>query len=260
MKVIRQGSTGAAVRSWQYFLLGQGLYYYKADGSFGHRTHEATVTFQQKHGLFPADGVVGNRTMGQAMLLGYAVLIDTEKGQPGPNWPDRPPFEPLVGNDARAEVFGKFRYKSAPVPGNPENIVVEDGWEAKNIVTIDVPQLGRLNNGRTKVRFHKLAAKQFQGLWAGWEEAGLVDRAVSWQGSYVPRFIRGSRTTLSNHAFGTAFDINSIWNGLGVCPPVVGQEGCVRELVSIAHHFGFYWGGHFPQRADGMHFEVAVVK
>lgn len=259
MKVIRQGSKGADVKSWQYFLLGQGLYPYKVDGSFGPRTHEATVAFQQKYGL-PPDGVVGNRTMGQAMLLGYSLLVDSDTGQPGPNWPLRPAFEPLLGNDERARVFGRFRYKHQPVPGNPENIVVEDGWEANNIVWVDIPQVARINNNRTRIRFHKHAAKQFKGLWSAWEAAGLLDRAVSWQGSYVPRFIRGSRTTLSNHAFGTAFDINSIWNGLGVCPPFVGQQGCVRELVGIANQYGFYWGGHFPKRADGMHFEVAVLQ
>lgn len=33
--------------------------------------------------------------------------------------------------------------------------------------------------------------------------------------------------------------------------------GCVFELVPLAHQFGFYWGGHFKTRRDGMHFEVA---
>jgi len=259
MNVIRRGSKGAGVKSWQYFLMGQGLYPYKADGSFGPQTHEATVAFQRQYGL-PTDGVVGNRTMGQAMLLGYSLLTDADTSQAGPNWPGLPPFKPLVGNEHRARIFGKFRYHSQPVDGNPENIVVLDGWEARNIVPVAIPQLSRINNGRTSVRFHKLAAKQLRGVWAAWEEAGLLPKVLSWQGSYVPRFIRGSRTTLSNHAFGTAFDINSSWNGLGVCPPFVGQEGCVRELVGIANQFGFYWGGHFPKRADGMHFEVAVVQ
>jgi hypothetical protein len=40
----------------------------------------------------------------------------------------------------------------------------------------------------------------------------------------------------------------------------VGQHGSVRELVSIANEHGFFWGGHFDKRRDGMHFEVAVIK
>jgi len=39
---------------------------------------------------------------------------------------------------------------------------------------------------------------------------------------------------------------------------LVGQKGCVRELVPIAHENGFYWGGHFS-RLDGMHFEIAKI-
>ncbi|MBP0575977.1 M15 family metallopeptidase [Mycobacterium tuberculosis] len=39
----------------------------------------------------------------------------------------------------------------------------------------------------------------------------------------------------------------------------MGAKGCVRELVPIANRFGFYWGGHFSTRADGMHFEVAKL-
>lgn len=95
----------------------------------------------------------------------------------------------------------------------------------------------------------------------------MLDRVIIWNGSYSPRFIRGRKDdtadSLSNHAFGTAFDINydpaTNLNGLNAVPALVGQPGSVRELAAIAHHFGFYWGGHFP-RLDGMHFEVAVVQ
>ena len=74
----------------------------------------------------------------------------------------------------------------------------------------------------------------------------------------MPRFVRGSRTILSNHSFGTAFDINVPWNLLGSVPALVGQKGSVRELVPIANQNGFYWGGHFP-RKDGMHFSIAKL-
>jgi hypothetical protein len=71
--------------------------------------------------------------------------------------------------------------------------------------------------------------------------------------------VRGSKTVLSNHAFGTAFDINVNWNRLGTIPALVGQKGSVRELVQIANNNGFYWGGHFT-RKDGMHFEIAKIQ
>ena len=48
---------------------------------------------------------------------------------------------------------------------------------------------------------------------------------------------------------------------------MIGQIGCVRELVPIANECGFYWGGHFGKevngkmvgRLDGMHFEIAKI-
>ncbi len=64
---------------------------------------------------------------------------------------------------------------------------------------------------------------------------------------------------LSNHAYGTAFDINAAQNGLGVEPAAIGKRGCVRELVPLANRHGFFWGGHFSKRKDGMHFEVGKL-
>jgi hypothetical protein len=48
---------------------------------------------------------------------------------------------------------------------------------------------------------------------------------------------------------------------------MIGEKGCVRELVPIANEHGFYWGGHFGSvvngkmigRMDGMHFEIAKI-
>ena len=81
-------------------------------------------------------------------------------------------------------------------------------------------------------------------LWQAWETAGLSERILTFEGSYNARFIRGSRTKLSNHPFGSAFDINARWNGLGAFPALEGQEGSVRELINIANEHGFFWGGH----------------
>ncbi len=110
-----------------------------------------------------------------------------------------------------------------------------------------------------KVTFHRAAGAQLQALWEAWEEEGLLDRISSWSGSFVARFVRGNTRSLSNHAFGSAFDINVPFNQLGHRPALVGKEGSVRELVPLAHQHGFYWGGHFT-RLDGMHFEIAVLR
>jgi hypothetical protein len=186
-----------------------------------------------------------------------------------PSWPPPPQnLKPLYDTAARQQIFGKFDYTPDPQPGNAEHIRILGTWQQDNIVPVQIPQLvGRGIRGAPRsgtVFWHRLAIKQLLGLWAAWEQAGLLDRIVIYAGDFNPRFTRGS-TNLSNHAFGTAFDINCDFNTrlnwLGVQPALLGQYGCVRELVAVANAFGFYWGGHFgAPRLDGMHFEIAEVR
>ena len=256
MKLIKIEDEGPEVKKWQYFLLGQGLYNKTADGKFGPYTQEATMQFQSAQGLHP-DGVVGNKTYAKAMLLGFGLVTDTRTDIMGEDFPKKPAFPPLVSNAERANVFGKIVFKSKPLPDNPENIEITNNWDKGNIIKVLVPQLIPLK-GTATVYFHKKGANQLVKLFKDWETAGLLHKVLTWEGAYNPRFVRGSRTVLSNHAFGTAFDINYSWNKLGAVPALVGQKGCVRELVEIANKNGFYWGGHFT-RKDGMHFEVAKI-
>ena len=88
---------------------------------------------------------------------------------------------------------------------------------------------------------------------------GLLEGVLSFDGAYNPRFMRGSREVLSAHAFGVAFDINARWNRVGTIPEPAGEKGSVRELVALANEFGFFWGGHFKRRPDGMHFELVKL-
>ncbi len=187
-----------------------------------------------------------------------------------PQWPPPPDFKPLITAAQRQALFGAYEFVPDP-SRDRDGIRILGTWEQDNIVTVQIPQLvGRAIRGAPAngaVRWHRLAVNQLLRLWKAWEEAGLLDRVIIWNGSYSPRFIRGRKddtaNSLSNHAFGTAFDINydpaTNLNGLNAIPALVGQRGSVRELAAIARHFGFYWGGHFP-RLDGMHFEVAVLQ
>ncbi|UKJ08518.1 M15 family metallopeptidase [Solitalea lacus] len=257
MKVILIGSQGQDVINWQYFLIGQQLYEGLVTGKFDLATKSATIMFQRLNGLQP-DGIVGNKTVGTAMLLGFGTVTDNRETKTGEAWPAKPGFNPVITNEEREKLFGKFNYVSAPLPKDPENIKITDDWVVKNIETVDIPQLKSIR-GSSKIQFHKKATPQLKKLWQDWEKANLLHNVLTWEGSYVPRFVRGSLTTLSNHSFGSAFDINYAWNKLGAVPALVGQKGCVRELVQIANENGFYWGGHFS-RQDGMHFEIAVLK
>lgn len=257
LSVIKITSTGPLVKAWQTFLRGQGLFFGVIDGKFDADTKQASMDFQKKHNLQP-DGVIGNKTFGLAMQEGFEGVADNREDNSGANFPSPPSFDPLTSNAERQEVFGKFSFRHKPLPTNLENIEVTDDWQTKNIVTVSIPQLVGIK-GNDRVSFHKLGARQLVKLWADWEAAGLLSRILTWDGSYVARFVRGSKTVLSNHAFGSAFDINVPWNGLGALPALVGQKGSVRELVDLANKNGFYWGGHF-KRKDGMHFEIAKLK
>lgn len=260
MRVLRLGANGLAVRRWQWFLLGQGFYKGAADGAFGPKTDEATRAFQSRWRL-EVDGVVGNQCYGQAMLLGFDAVRDQDPSQSGPNFPAPPAFGPLVGNAERQSIFGRYEFEAAPLPHDPDAVRVLGDWEQENIVWVNVPQLAGFKNAKRNgdIQFHRLAAPQLLRLWQAWADASLLPHVQTFEGSYVPRFVRGSRTVLSNHAFGSAFDVNRLWNKLGAVPALAGREGSVRELVAIANQNGFYWGGHFRNRLDGMHFEVARV-
>ncbi len=260
MQVLRSGSKGVEVRRWQAFLVGQGHDPGGVDGIFGAGTERATKAFQKAAGL-DQDGIVGNLTLGAAALRGFGVTTGRPDDRAGPGWPPVPAMRPLVGNAARARVFGAFAFVPDPLPDNRENIRITDGWEGRNIVAVPLQELRGVAGAPSSLRvgFHRLAEAQLRDLWHGWDEAGLLSRVRTWHGSFNPRFVRGSTTTLSNHAYGSAFDINMDWNELGRQPALLGEEGSVRELVGIANEHGFYWGGHFRNRLDGMHFEIAEL-
>lgn len=180
-------------------------------------------------------------------------------------FPKRPNFAPLR-QAGRENLFGKFKWdpprdnKGGIIQGG--NIILKDDWAKNNLVTIEVPYLGSIpirGGGSTgRMTFHKAVSNQLRRTWQTWHDADMIKCIQNYSGAYVPRLVRRSSTRLSSHAWGTAFDINSDTNPLGRIPPMVGDNGCVRELVQIANAFGFYWGGHFS-RPDGMHFEAAII-
>lgn len=257
MNYLRIGSKGKEVKKWQYFLIGQGFFKNNVTGIFDINLDIATKEFQRKHKL-TQDGIVGNFTMGKAMLLGYGVLTDTVEDIYGDRFPKKPKFSPIITNTQKQQLFGELKFKASPLPNNPEHIIITNNWDNDNIIKVSIPQLIGIK-GNDIVYFHKKGEKQLKQLWNEWEKNKLLHHVLTWEGSYNPRFVRGSRTSLSNHSFGTAFDINYKWNKLGVVPAFVGNLGSVRELVEIANNNGFYWGGHFSRR-DGMHFEIALIK
>ena len=140
------------------------------------------------------------------------------------------------------------------------------------IVTIDIPQLKFVRNYNGRFRCHSKTAALFTALFKKWEQADLLHLTMTYEGCFVPRYKIGKAPSnsghgvkkssdvgaLSNHSFGSAFDINYIDNQYGAVPALCGQRGSVRELVAAANSLRIYWGGHFGTK-DGMHFEVSKL-
>ena len=74
---------------------------------------------------------------------------------------------------------------------------------------------------------------------------------------HAVRTVRGSTTVVSNHASGTAMDLNAQSHPLGVRNTFNGgQAHRIRERLAGRYEGTIRWGGDYQTRADEMHFEV----
>ena len=267
---LRRGMQGSDVQRLQKFLVAQGIGLAGGvDGDFGGGTARAVEAFQRAQNI-DVDGVLGKQSLGAALPLGYDNTSFVDGAHPSTaRFPERPQdFPPLTAAQSRA-LFGEFPFRSANNPGDPEQIVILNDWEADNMVRVDIPQLVGMVDlqlsaprimERGTIRCHRLAAPKFLELFQAWGEAGLMSRVLNYVGAFNARLKRGRtnfvQDNLSNHSRGTAMDINTRQNGLGHIPSKFPSRGCVRELVEIANQVGFFWGGHFSSPKDGMHFEL----
>lgn len=167
-----------------------------------------------------------------------------------------------ISHEDRVRLFGSFRWK-AKQPGLPGEIEIDREWSRENIVKVKIPWHGLSTDAASQTRtiwVHKLAAGPIVGLFEDWQHAGLLGLVKTFNGAWVARMKRGHETStrmadLSNHSWGTAFDINAPWNRLGKRGARWGESGTVEPLVANAYARGFAWGGDFS-RPDGQHFEL----
>ncbi|MCF6378390.1 M15 family metallopeptidase [Nocardioides KLBMP 9356] len=201
------------------------------------------------------------------MATDNGLLISTDKITPATI---RKPLEKLVGKDASVQmldiasqigldpgatltaiptgsgignVVGTYRYR---VIGGGR-IAPDSSWVAANIRTEPVPILG-------DVTCHKDLFPQLRAALLEVQQTGLASEIHpgEYAGCYYPRFIANT-TTLSNHSFGLALDLNVPSNGRGT----VGEMN--RAVVAIFKKWGFAWGGDW-RYTDPMHFELSEIK
>lgn len=95
-------------------------------------------------------------------------------------------------------------------------------------------------------------------LWCATQWHARVEPLV-WPGiwGYAERPIRGG-TTLSNHASGTAIDLNAPKHPLGTAPAANFTARQIAEVRSIVGYCDgvVRWGGDYTGRKDGMHLEI----
>ena len=154
--------------------------------------------------------------------------------------PDAVQTAQVVGS--LADAIGVFTYR--PIGGG--RIAPDPAWVRTHISTQSVPILGSVTCNNAI--FPQLRAALEEIVTAGL--AAEIKRE-QYAGCYYPRFIAGT-TSLSNHSFGTALDLNVPGNLRGT----VGEMD--RVVVSIFKKWGFAWGGDW-RYTDPMHFEMARI-
>jgi hypothetical protein len=177
--------------------------------------------------------------------------VDYEPGfeprPPEPELPGYPELQPrsYITTAERDARFGPIEWYSAPSSTNPERIVITNDFVSQNLVRRVYPQLP----GSPEITIHRQAAEPLAEVLRDLKSKGMLGLIRSFDGTYNPRLVRGSKENLSAHAYGTALDVNAGENPMGY-GPTEDQERLAR--VFEAH--GWYWGDRFSRR-DPMHFE-----
>lgn len=133
-----------------------------------------------------------------------------------------------------------------------------NGWPASKdrseIGIVVVPIKG------TKIKVHcaEAVAPLIAGFCAEFHE--LIEpidegRLDDW--GYAFRDIRGVTGRLSNHASGTAVDLNALQHPMGKIGTFPAEK--VPMIRALAKKYGLNWGGDYRGRVDEMHFEVRLT-
>ncbi len=163
-----------------------------------------------------------------------------------------PTKDPLYGAEFQySHVLGAAWNKS----GTQRFLTITEpvDWQAKYIVTVKVPEVPKLN----PLRVHRRVAPQFIAFFKAVAAKGLAGQIVDHNnGSLALRSIDNS-TTPSNHAYGTAIDLNTGTNGQHTAGAKRGTPSSLSPLADFCADFGLFWGNWYREaRRDPMHFEA----
>ena len=124
--------------------------------------------------------------------------------------------------------------------------------------TITIPA----RNGRRDLRMRGGAAGfllAYLALWFSEKLEDITAQGVLDDWAYAYRPVRDS-SDLSNHASGTAIDLNATWHPLGMIRTGIFRKAVARAALNdfLAHKLKgcVRWGGNYNGRKDEMHFEI----
>ncbi len=189
---------------------------------------------QEEKGLV-VDGMVGPKTRAAIEeIIGPTVATDN----PLPIDGDHPPI-PRRRNIE--DVYGKFSYRE----GERGRIIVTDDWADRNIHRLT------LHTGQ-KLQCHKKLTDMYALYEEACKQSGYTPKRI---GSYVPRHTMWDPSrSLSTHAWGVAFDIDSNLNGYGKTDTRLRQDARSMLFVKVFEDAGWTWGGRW-RTPDDMHFQ-----
>jgi hypothetical protein len=135
----------------------------------------------------------------------------------------------------------------------------QNGWTASKVKQeIDIDSF-LIPGTKVKLTCNKAVAPLLVGFAAEFHELiEPIDEGSLDDWGYCYREIRGSSTALSNHASGTAIDLNSTKHPLGKAGTFPLAK--VAMIQALAKKYSLKWGGDYRGRKDEMHFEVAIPK
>lgn len=133
--------------------------------------------------------------------------------------------------------------------------VSQNGWPASKFpadigITI-FPVVG----AKTRLRAEKTAGRILSAFASEFHATiEPIDHGAADDWGYCYRPVRNSVNELSNHASGTAIDLNASLHPLGKSNTFSAEKQAAIRL--LCKKYGLRWGGDYKTRKDDMHFEI----
>ena len=149
-------------------------------------------------------------------------------------------------------AWGVFRGDAGDGSAEVPDGATQNGWEG--IDDSDDPRLvsfpwvtGQVRDGDVAVVLAHVA-ERFNA------EVEPIDVSSSWGWAYRP--VRGHDEGLSNHASGTAVDLNAPLHPMGVRGTFTDEQVAALRSILEAVAPAVAWGGDYADRPDEMHLEI----